>query len=135
MRRLNSGKTSHRSVPKFLLSRLLSKRIIFKIYKTIILPMILYGCETQFLTLREEYRMRVSENSVLEIILRLKRDEATGGWRKLHNEELHNLYSLPSIIRMIKSRGMRWAEHVAHKFAAICYSRFFNIFSIIMLIN
>jgi hypothetical protein len=73
---------------------------------------VLYGCETWSLTLREEDRLRVFENRVLRIF-GPKRDEVTGGWRKLHDEELHNLYSSPSIIRMIKSRGMRWAGHVA----------------------
>jgi hypothetical protein len=63
--------------------------------------------------LREEHILRVFENRVLMSVCRLKRDEVTGGWRKLHNEELHNLYSLPSIIRMIKSKRMRWAGHVA----------------------
>jgi hypothetical protein len=65
-------------------------------------------CETSFLTLREEHRLRVFENRVLRRIFGPNRDEVTGGWRKLHNEELHNLYSSPSIIRMIKSRRMRW---------------------------
>jgi hypothetical protein len=74
---------------------------------------VLYGCETWYLTLREEHRLRVFENGVLRRIFGPKRDEVTGGWRKLHNEELHNLYSFPSIIRMIKSRRMRWAGHVA----------------------
>jgi hypothetical protein len=63
--------------------------------------------------LREEYRMRVFENRVLRRIFGLKRDEVTGGWRKLHNEELRNFYCLPSIIRMIGSRKVRWAEYVA----------------------
>jgi hypothetical protein len=74
---------------------------------------VLYGCETWSLTLREEHRLRVFENRVLRRIFGPKRDEVTGGWRKLHNEELHNLYSSPSIIRMIKSRRMSWAGHVA----------------------
>jgi hypothetical protein len=65
------------------------------------------------LTLREEHRLRVFENRVLRRIFGPKRDEVTGEWRKLHNQELHNLYSSPNIIRMIKSRMMRWAEHVA----------------------
>jgi hypothetical protein len=73
---------------------------------------ILYGCETWSLTLREEHRLRVFENRVLRIC-GPKKDEVTRCWRKLHNEELHNLYSSPSIIRMIKSRRMRWTEHVA----------------------
>jgi hypothetical protein len=74
---------------------------------------VLYGCETWSLTLREEHRLRAFENRVLRRIFGPKRDEVTGGWRKLHNEELHNLYSCPSIIRMIKSRRMRWAGHIA----------------------
>jgi hypothetical protein len=80
-----------------------------KIYKTIILPVVLYGCETLSLTLREEHRLRVFENRVLRRIFGPKRDEVTGGCRKLHNEELHGLYSSPSIIRVIKARRMRWA--------------------------
>jgi hypothetical protein len=80
-----------------------------KIYNTIILPVVLYGCETLSLTLREEDRLRVFENRVLRIIFGPKKDEVTGGWRKLHNEELHGLYSLPSIVRVIKARRMRWA--------------------------
>jgi hypothetical protein len=83
-----------------------------KIYKTIILPVVLYGCETWSLTLREEHRLRVFENRVLRIF-RPKRDEVTGECRKLHNGELRNLYSSPDIIRQIKSRRMRWAVHVA----------------------
>jgi hypothetical protein len=69
--------------------------------------------QTWYLTLREEHRLRVFENRVLKRIFGLKRDEVTGGWRKLNNEELHNLYSTPSIIIMIKSSRMRWSEHVA----------------------
>jgi hypothetical protein len=82
------------------------------IYKTIILPVVLYGYETWSLTLREEHRLRVFENRVLRRIFGAKRDEVTGGLRKLHNKELHNFYSSPSIISMIKSR-MRWTGHVA----------------------
>jgi hypothetical protein len=74
-----------------------------------ILPVVLYGCETWSLTLREEHKPRVSENSVLRRIFGPKRYGVAVGWRKLHNEELHNLYSSPSIIRIIKSRRMRWA--------------------------
>jgi hypothetical protein len=66
------------------------------------LPVVLYGCETWSLTLREERGLRVFENRVLRRIFGPKRDEVTGGWRKLHNEEFHNLYTSPSIIRMIK---------------------------------
>jgi hypothetical protein len=64
-------------------------------------------------TLREEHRLRVFENRVLRKIFRTKRDEVTGEWRKVHNEELHDLYSSPSIIRIMKSGRMRWAGHVA----------------------
>jgi hypothetical protein len=74
---------------------------------------VLYRCETWSLTRREEHRLRVCENKVLRRIFRPKRNEVTGGWRKLHNEELHDLYSLPSIITIIESRRVRWAGHVA----------------------
>jgi hypothetical protein len=72
-----------------------------------------YGCETQSLTLREEHILRVFGNRVLRWIFGLKRDEVTGEWRKLQNEELCDLYSSPNIIRMMKSRRMRWVGHVA----------------------
>jgi hypothetical protein len=91
--------------------RLLSKNVKIRINKTILLPVVLCGCEIWSLTLKEEHRL--SENRVLRRIYGLKRDEVTGGWRKLHSEELHRLYSSPSIIRIIKSRRMRWAGHVA----------------------
>ncbi|KAJ4445815.1 hypothetical protein ANN_12500 [Periplaneta americana] len=84
-----------------------------RIYKTVILPVLLYGCETWTLTLREEHRLRVFENKVLRKIFGAKRDEVTGEWRKLHNTELHALYSSPDIIRNLKSRRLRWAGHVA----------------------
>jgi hypothetical protein len=84
---------------------LLSKNLKITIHETIILPVVLYGCETWSLTLREEYRLRVFENRVLRKVLGPKGDEMTGDWRKLHHEELHDLYSSPSMIRMIK-RGM-----------------------------
>jgi hypothetical protein len=74
---------------------------------------IIYGCETWLLTLREEYRLSVFVKRVLRRISGPRRDETTGYWRKLHNEQLHNLYSSPSIIRTIKSRRIRWADHVA----------------------
>jgi hypothetical protein len=86
---------------------------ITRIYKTVILPVVLYGFETLSLTLREEHRHRLFENRVLRRIFESKRHEEKGGWRKLHNEELHNLYSSPSTIRMIKSSRMRWSGHVA----------------------
>jgi hypothetical protein len=96
-----------------LYSRLLSRKVKVKIYKTIILPVVLFGCETWAVTLREEHRLRVFENGVLRIIFAPKSDEVTGRWRKLHSEELHILYSSPNIIRQMKSRGMRRAGHVA----------------------
>jgi hypothetical protein len=69
--------------------------------------------QTWSLALREEHRLRVFENRVLRGLFGQKRDEVVGGWRKLHNEELHNLYSSPSIIRQLKKRWLRWAGHVA----------------------
>jgi hypothetical protein len=89
------------------------KNLKIRIYKTIILLVVLYGCENWSLTLREEHRLRVFENRVLRRIFKPKRDEVTGEWRKLHNEELRDLYSSPSIIRITKLRRMRWAGHVA----------------------
>jgi hypothetical protein len=86
---------------------LLSKNVKIKIYRTIILPVVLYGYETWSLTLREECRLRVFENRVLRRIFGPKRDEVTGEWRRLHNKELYALYSSPNIIRVIKSRILR----------------------------
>jgi hypothetical protein len=110
IKRLNSGNACYHSVQNLLSSRLLSKNIKIRIYKNIILPVVLYGCESWSLTLKEEHRLRVFENKVLRSIFGAKRDEETGGWRKLHKD---NLYSPPNIIRMIKSRKMKWAGHVA----------------------
>jgi len=92
---------------------LLSKNLKIKIYRTIILPVVLYGCETWSLTLREERRLRVFENRVLRRVFVSKRDKVRGEWRKLYNEELRDLYSLPNIVRVVKSRRMIWAGHVA----------------------
>ncbi|KAJ4448308.1 hypothetical protein ANN_10323 [Periplaneta americana] len=89
-----------------------SKNLKVGIYKTDILPVVMYGCETWALTLREEPRLRMFENKVLRKIFGAKR-EVTGEWRKLHNAELHALYSSRDIIRNIKSRRLRWAGHVA----------------------
>jgi hypothetical protein len=92
---------------------LLSKNLKIRIYKTIILPVFLYGCDTWPLTLREEHRLRVFKSRVLKRIFGHKRDETTGEWRERHNEELLDLYSSPSIIRIMKPRRMRWAGQVA----------------------
>jgi hypothetical protein len=113
--RLYSGSACHHLVQSLLSPHLLSRNLKDKIYKTTNLPVVLYLCETLSLTLREEHRLRVSENRVLRRILGPKRDEVTGEQRKLHNEELHNLYSSPDIIRQIKSRRTRWAGHVARR--------------------
>jgi hypothetical protein len=85
----------------------------FKDHSKLLLLVVLYGCETWSPTLREEQRLRVFENRMLRRIFGPKRDEVTGDRKKLHNEELHNLYSSPNIIRMMKTRRMRWAGHVA----------------------
>jgi len=78
-----------------------------------ILSVVLYGCDTWSLTFREECRFRVLDNRVLRRIFGPKRDEVTGEWRELHNEELNDLYCSPIVVRVIKSRIMRWAGHVA----------------------
>jgi hypothetical protein len=111
--RLNSGNACYHSVQCLLSSHLLSRNVKVKIYRTIILPVVLYGCETWSLALRGEHGLRVFENRVLRGIFGPKTDEVTGEWRKLHSGELRNLYSSPNIIRRIKSRRMSWAGHVA----------------------
>jgi hypothetical protein len=110
--RLNSRNACYYSVQNLLSSHLISKNLKFKIHKTVILPVVLYGCETWSLTLREEHRLRAFENRELRRIFGPKREEDIS-WRKLHNDELHSLYSSPNIVTMIKARRMRWAEHVA----------------------
>jgi hypothetical protein len=135
-RRLNSGNACYHSVLNRLSSHLLSKNIKIRIYKTIILPMVLCGWETWSLTFREEHRLGVHENRVLQKIYLFRRvmkswdigesyimrkqkisvpksDEVMGYWRKLHNEELHNLYALPNIIKTVMSRRMRLPGHIA----------------------
>jgi hypothetical protein len=109
---LNSGNAYYHSVQNRLSFCLISKNLKTKIYKTVILPFVLYGCETWSLTLRVELRLRVSENRMLRTIFGPKREEDVS-WRKLHNDELHNLYSSPNIVRVIKSKRMIWAGHVA----------------------
>ena len=98
---------------KILSSRLLSKILKVKTYKTIILPVVLYGCETWSLTFKGEHTLMVFQNNVLRKIFGVKKDEITGEWRKLHNCELHALYSSPNIIGSLKSRRLRWAGNVA----------------------
>jgi hypothetical protein len=88
--RINLGNACYQSVQSLLSSRLLSRNVKVKIYKTIILQVILYGCETWSLTLRDERRLGVFENRVLRIIFGPRKDEVISEWRKLHNEELHN---------------------------------------------
>ena len=112
--RLRSGSACYHSVQNLLSSRLLSKNLKIKIYRTTILPFVLYRCENWSLTWREERKLRVFENMVLRRIFGARCDEVTGEWRRLHNEELHDLYSTLNIVRVIKSRRMRWAGHVAH---------------------
>jgi hypothetical protein len=88
----------------------ISKNLKIKIHKTVVSPVVLYGCETWSLTLVEEYRLRFSENKMLKIFG--PKMEEDGSWRKLHSDELHNLHYSPNILRLIKSRRMRWAGHV-----------------------
>jgi len=88
------------------------KTLKIQIYRTTILSVVLYGCETWSLTLTEKRRLRVFENRVLRRMFGAKRDEVTREWRKLHNEELNDLYCSPNIVRVIKSRRMKWAGHV-----------------------
>ena len=90
------------------------QKLKIKIFRTIILHVVLYGCETWSLTLREERRLRVFENRVLRRVFGPKRDEVTGEWRKLHNEELSDLYSLPNIVRVVKSRRMSREELIEY---------------------
>ena len=111
--RLKSGNACYHSVQNLLSSILLSKNVKIKIHRTIILPIILNGCETWSLRLREERRLRVFENRVLRRLFGPRKDDVTGERRKLHNEDLNDLYCSTNIIRVIKSRRMRWAEHVA----------------------
>jgi hypothetical protein len=86
-----------------------------KIYRTIILPIVLYGCKAWSLTLREERRLKMFENRVLRRLFGPKRDEVTWKWRKLHNEELNDAYSLPNIVRVVKSRRILWAKQIIKK--------------------
>jgi hypothetical protein len=103
---LNSGYACYYSVQNPLSSSLLSKNIKIKIYRIIILPVVLYGCDTWSLIFREECRFRVSKNMEFRRIFGSKRDEVIGEWRNVHNGELNDMYSSPNIIRRIKSRKM-----------------------------
>jgi hypothetical protein len=98
---------------KFLSSGLLCKNVKTITYETVIFLVVLYGCETLFPTLREEHKLRMFKKTMLRRIFGLKREKVAGGRRKVHNEELHNLYSSLGIIRIIKSMRMKWAWHVA----------------------
>jgi hypothetical protein len=96
--RLKSGNVCYHSVQNLLSPSLLSKNLKIKIYRTIILPVVLYECETWSLTLRGERRLKLFENRVLRRIFEPKREKVTRKWKKLHNEELNNLYSSPNIM-------------------------------------
>jgi len=111
--RLKSGNACYHSVQNLAPSSLLSKNVKIKIYRTINLPAVLYGCETCSLIWGEECSLRVFENRVLRRIFGPRRDEAKGELKKLHNEELNDLYPSPNIFRVIKSRRKRLAGHVA----------------------
>jgi len=111
--RLKSGNACYHSVQNLLSPSLVSKNLKIKIYRTIILPVAMYGCRTWTLTLREECGPEVFENRVLRRIFGPIKDKVIGEWRKLYTEELNDLYYLPNTVRVIKSRRMRWAGNVA----------------------
>jgi len=111
--RLKSGNACYHLVQNLLSSRLLSKNLKIKIYRNINLPVVLYGCESWSLILREERKLRLFENRMLRRIFVTRRDVVTGEWRRLHNEKLNDLYSSSNIVRVIKSRILIWVGHVA----------------------
>jgi hypothetical protein len=113
-RRMKPENVCYHSVHNLVSSNLLTKNIKTKIYRNIILPVVLYGCETWSLTLKEDHRLRVFENRVLRTIFWPKMNERIQEWRRLHNEELYDLYSSPNIIQVVKPRRMRLTGHVAH---------------------
>ena len=112
--RVKSGSACYHSVQNLLPSSLLSTNLKIKIHRTIILSVVLYGCKTWTLTLREERRLRMFENRVLRKIFGPKRDEVTWERRKLHNEEIKGPYYSPNVIRATRSRRMIWVGHVAY---------------------
>ena len=114
MSRLNSGNACYHSVQNLLSSCLLSKNINTKMYKAVILPVVLYGYGTWSLTLQEEHGLRVFQSRVLMKVFGPKRDEVTGYWETLCNEEHHDFFLSPNIIQVIKSRRMRCVGYVAH---------------------
>jgi hypothetical protein len=122
--RLNSWNICYHLVHILLSSLLLSRNKKVKNIKNIILLSVLYGCETWSLTLKEEHSLRVFENRFLRRIFGDERDEVTADWRKLHSEELHNLYSFSNIVRQIKLRIMRLAGHVARMGEERKFTRF-----------
>jgi len=109
---LNSGNAFHHSAQNLLSSSLLSNSTKVEKYRTINLPVVLYECESWSLTQREEHRLRMSENRVLGRIFGPQGNEVRGEWRTLHEEELNDVHSSPNIVRVIKSRRIRWAGHV-----------------------
>jgi hypothetical protein len=109
----SGGNACYHSVQNVLSSRLLLKNTKIRVYRTIILLVLLYGCETWSPTMKKEQRLRVFKNRVLRRIFGPKRDEVKGEWRRLCNKELNDLYSSPNIIGVIKSGRMRWAGHIA----------------------
>ena len=112
--RLMSQNACYCSVQNLWSSSLLSKNTKIKIHRTVILPIVLYKCEAWPLALTEEHRLRVFKNRMLKKMFGLMRDEIAGEWRRLHIKELYDLFSLTNIIRMIKSRRMRWTCQVVH---------------------
>jgi hypothetical protein len=108
----------------FLFYTLLSKNLKIKIYRLVSLPVVFYGCENWSLTLRAKRKLKLFKNSLLRRIFEPKRVEVTGEWRKLHIEGLNELYSSPTIVRVIKSRRIRWAEYVVRRGEERCIRGF-----------
>jgi hypothetical protein len=122
--RPNSGNACYHLIRNLLSSRLLSKNIKIRIYKTIILPVVLYGCKTLSLISREEHGLRVFENRELRRIFEPTEVKLQKAEKKLHHEELDYFYSSPSIIIMIRSMRMSWAEYVARMGRRRMYIRY-----------